>query len=174
MHDSRQVLHRSMDTLNHVWRHSSIVVFMLWYILCRRHRYEELDQLLWDCSSFRFLGLLENHTWLVWCLEQGWWLVFGVAFDHSLKGKILWKCSFLAVLLDIWLEKNNKILEEAERLGQAIQEKSRFNGSLWALVSRSFCYYDIGLFWIGVISYSLVWTPFIQAVFSFSFYYALV
>ena len=93
LHDSRQVLHRIVDTLEHVWRYSSIVVFMQWCILCRRHGDEELDYLSWDCSLFRFLGLLENLTWLVSCSEQGWWLVFG--------GVKLWQCSFLAVL-DIW------------------------------------------------------------------------
>lgn len=104
------------------------------------------------------MGLLENLTWLVWCLGQGWLLVVGGgAFDHPLRGKILWQDSFLAVCC--WIFDWKRKIEYSERLRDQVRMFGR-----WLGLISSFGPWSVGLFltMILVLSFGLKSFPIIR------------
>lgn len=77
-----------------------------------------------------------------------------LAFAKGEKVRVLWKCSILATLWVIWLERNNKIfVVSEEEYVNFMWDGARFVASLWSSVSKElqdiFC--SIHLNWEGVL-----------------------
>ncbi|XP_038906584.1 uncharacterized protein LOC120092540 isoform X2 [Benincasa hispida] len=72
--------------------------------------------------------------------------IFKITTKHTLslpmpfhdKGEVLWHTSFFAVLWGIWIERDNRIFRQVERL----------DTSPWASITGPFCYYKLALAFI--------------------------
>lgn len=61
----------------------------------------------------------------------------------SLRGKILWKFTLVAVLWCIWIERNTRTFKGSKNHYKSVDDSILFKVALWAMRCKEFHGYDV-------------------------------